>query len=131
MALMEEAGNLIKTIIFHASDKESLLKSVTLLCDAIKTRTDADHKLFFSVLGQDFYVVNRADLGDDGKPHFVGHHEIIFMLKDDRTAQRLIELKRVLYYRNCMCFVGDSEEKQARTQELINWLLETKEEINL
>lgn len=120
----------IKTIIFFGDNPEALYKSLALLFKCIRERTDAAHKLFVSPLARHFYVVTKGEIVDDKKT-LNGNHEIIFMPNDDKLAQRLIQTKKVLYYRNCMGFVGDSEKKQKKVQDLIDWLLEIKEEIKL
>lgn len=120
----------LKTIIFYGDGPEALYKSIALLCNCIKERTDADHKLFISPMAQHIYVMARGEV-EDNKKNFTGNHEIIFMPNDNKIAQRLIQTKKILYYRNCMSFVGDSEKKQKKIQDLIDWLLEIKEDIKL
>ena len=120
----------VKTIIFFGDSPEALYKSLALLCNCIKERTDADHKLFVAPMSSHIYVVTKGE-DEDGKKNLNGNHELIFMPNDDKLLQRLIQTKSVLYYRNCMSFVGDSEKKQQKVQELIDWLLEMKEGIKL
>ena len=120
----------VKTIIFFGDNPEALYKSLALLCNCIKERTDAAHKLFVAPMASHIYVVSKGEINDDKKT-LNGNHEIIFMPNDDKLSQRLIQTKKVLYYRNCMGFVGDSEKKQKKVQEIIDWLLEIKEEIKL
>lgn len=120
----------IKTIIFFGDNPEALYKSLALLCNCIKERTDAAHKLFVAPMASHIYVIMKREPIDEINTR-LGSHELIFMPNDDKILQRLIQTKSVLYYRNCMGFVGDSEKKQQKVQEIIDWMLEMKEEIKL
>ena len=120
----------VKTIIFFGDNPEALYKSLALLCNCIKERTDTDHKLFVSPMSSHIYVIMKREPIDEINTR-LGSHELIFMPNDDKIVQRLIQTKSVLYYRNCMSFVGDSEKKQQKVQEIIDWMLEMKEDIKL
>lgn len=121
----------LKTIIFWANSPEDIVKSIAFLSEVIKEREDTHHKLFFSPLMLNTYKLGMGEIGDDGKPHFTGNNEVIFMPKVDETIQRMIELKHVRYSKNCMSFVGESEAKMKKTNDIIDWLLEKVEEIKL
>lgn len=121
----------LKTIIFWANSKEDIIKSIAFLSEVIKNREDTQHKLFFAPLMLNIFKMGMGELDENGRPHFTGNHEIIFMPKRDGDIQRLIQTKRIRYSKNCMCFVGDSEAKQKKANDIVDWTLEIKEEIKL
>lgn len=125
-------GDVVKTIIFTATDPEALYKSIGLLCETIKIRSDTEHKLFVSPLMNHTYLVSMGCVDTDGERHFIGNHEAIF-IPANRVGEimRLEQTKNVYAKTNCMMFVGETEEKQKRVNDLIDWLLEIKEDIGI
>ncbi len=103
----------METIIFTITKKEDGLSALTYMCNAIKEREDANHKLFFSRRLMGMYgIFNAKDESADREVIFVP----IGMLDQ-------ILNKNIVDTRNCMWFAGDSPTKQARLQGTIDWLL--------
>lgn len=121
----------LKTIIFFGRTPEELYKSIAYICECIKERKDAAHKLYISPLMNHIYLLSMGCVDTDGVKHIIGNHEIIFMPDKQEEMDRLKQNKKVIFSKNCMCFVGDSEKKLQKTQDIIDWVLEIKEEIKL
>ena len=103
----------MESIVFTITDKENGLAALNYICEAIKGREDADHKLFFSRRLMGMYIVFNGKADDADR-------EVIFC-----PSGRLDQLKgkNVIDTRNCMWFVGESDIKRARLQGTIDWLL--------
>ena len=103
----------METIVFTITKKEDGLAALTYICEAIKSREDANHQLFFSNRLMGSYIIfnGTADVAD---------REVIFC-----PAGRLDTLsnKNLVDVRPCMWFVGESDTKKARLQGTIDWLL--------
>ena len=122
----------MKTIIFHYSNPDALYTSVGHLCKVIKERKEAKHRLFIRPLMQYIYTISMGCETTDGERNFIGEHEVIFVgshMTD--VIERLKRTKDIVCDINGMCIVGTSEEKQEKTNKLIDWLLEKEEEIKL
>ena len=128
---MEESKD-VKTIIFQASSSDDMIASIKTLSEAIKLREDTAHKLFFVPLMLNMYLLSMGCVDTDGKKHIIGNHEIIFLptVRED-TIARIEATKNVLYKKSCMCFVGESDKNQKKLNDIIDWVLEMKEDIDL
>ena len=119
----------MKSIIFYITDKSDGVKAVQDLCDSIKAREDAGHKLYFKFLMAGAYVITMGTEDADGNKFFVGEHEIIFIpVHRQGDIERLKETKEVVWYKNCMIMAGDNEKARALRDLLIDWLLEIKQD---
>lgn len=100
----------METIIFLISNKEDGLASLNFLCDGIKSREDANHKLFFSRRLMGTYIVTNRET-----------RQIIFCplgrIEDIKSGLNIVDTY------NCMWFVGDTEKSQSKLMALIDWLL--------
>lgn len=123
----------MKTILLYITDKEDGLKAIKYLTDDIKANEEADHKLYFRFLMADTYQMSMGCNDDEGKPHLIGEHEILFM-PSTRLGKLDISFdqnKKIIFQKNCMLIVGDGDKPKAYRQLLIDWLLEKKKEIKL
>ena len=120
------------SIIFYITDREEGTKAVQYLCEDIKARQDAEHKLYFKFLLSGAYMVSMGCEDTDGNKHFIGEHEIIFMpVGRQSDIERLKDTKNVIWYKNCMIMAGDSDKTKELRQVLIDWLLEIKSSIDV
>ena len=121
----------MKTIIFYIDDATDGIKAVQYLTDDIKAREDANHKLYFSFLMNGAWMVSMGCEDTDGKKHFIGEHEIVFMPTNrQRDIERLKDVKTVVWFKNCMIIAGEGAKPTELRQLLIDWLLEKKEDFN-
>ena len=123
----------VETILLYITDKEDGLKAIKYLTDDIKADTDADHKLYFGFLMADTYRVSMGCEDEDGKKHFIGKHELLFMpsTRLGKLDTSFDQNKKIIFQKNCMIISGDGEKATALRKLLIDWLLEKKKEIKL
>lgn len=123
----------VETILFYITDKEDGLKAIKALTDDIKSNDDANHKLYFRFLMADTYQVSMGMKDEEGKPHLIGIHEILFMPETrlGRLDTSFNHNKKIIFQKNCMFIVGEGDKAKATRQLLIDWLLEKKKEIKL
>lgn len=122
---MEEKTN---TIMFYIVDQEDGINAVKYLTEDIKSREEANHKLYFRFLLGGAYVVSRGHVNDQGIKEMIGNNEIIFIPSiRQRDIERLKELKNVIWYKNIMTIAGKSKKSKELRQLLIDWLLEKRE----
>lgn len=118
----------MKTIIFTGSNPENHYKAIGFLCEAIKDRKDADHKIFVRSVMPHVHLMSMGCEATDGEKHFIGEHEIIFIPSTmDEEIERLKRTKEVVMCKNGMSFVGEDVTK---VNQIIDWLLEKTEDIN-
>lgn len=118
----------MKTVIFYSTDIHDSVTAVKYLVDDIKAEEEANHKLFFKFLFENAYYISMGCVDDEGKRHFIGEHEVIFMPSErELDIERLKQTKDVVMYRNCMAISGDKAKEFRKT--LIDWLLEKKEDL--
>ena len=106
------------TIVYYAQTREEALKSVTVLCNYIKAREDANHQLFFSQRLMGEYMIGRgAEI--DGKKQFVSNRElIIFPAYRTEDFERLKRVKNVVGLNNCMCIVGEGYKVEQKLKDI-------------
>ena len=118
----------MSTIIFFSTSSEDHVKSVETLVEALRADGRCEHKICFRPLTVNFYQILRGELDDDGNMQPIGCHEILYLpINRKEEIERLERTKNVVLKRNGMCYVN----KEEKTKELINWLLEETEEIKL
>lgn len=99
----------MESIVFTVSNKEDGLASINYICEAIKGREDANHKLFFSRRLMGMYTIFNAE-----------DREIIFCpigIVDKLEGKNIVDLKP------CMWYVGESDLKKGRLNAIIDWVL--------
>ena len=120
----------MKTIIFYTNSREDSLASVEYLINDIKSRDDAQNKLFFSFLMENTYRISMGTKTDDGEKHFIGEHEVIFIPGGrQQDIERLKEVKNVIFYKNFMSIAVP--QRTEKRNKIIDWLLELTEDIEL
>ena len=119
----------MKSVIFLVYNKEDGLATITQLTQDIKASEDANHKLYFRSLFRGIYTITRGETDENGNKSLVGEREVIFLPMDDTNTSKInlgkmSENKEVIFMDNCMFICGDSNKKDKRRKDLINWLLE-------
>ena len=119
----------MKTIIFTSASPENHLKSCETLNNACLADERCKHHIFFRPVMTNVFQWINGNKTADGKDVVLGNHEILY-LPANKTEEiaRLERTKNVVLKKNCMCFVGKDDTK---VKNLINWLLEKTEEIEL
>lgn len=106
----------METKIFIAHDKEAALACVQQLCEDVKAREDANHKLYFARRMFCFFQITDKETRS---VLIIGAN----VFESESNAQHLRGLHVVDEVKNCMSLVGESKEKIAKRKELIDWLL--------
>lgn len=118
----------MSTIIFFSTSSEDQVKSIETLVEALRADGRCEHKICFRPLTVNFYQILRGVVQDNGNMIPVGCHEILYLpVSRKEEIERLERTKNVVLKKNSMCYVN----KEEKTKELINWLLEETEEIKL
>lgn len=122
----------MKTIIFVVHSQEEGIKSVTQLVNDIKATEEANHKIFFTNLPGNVYYICKGEAEEDGKKHFTGSHEVIFVpLERLSIAISRFKDKEIVLEKNCMTLSGKGEKAKKNRTIIIDWLLEKMEEIEV
>ena len=118
----------MSTIIFFSTSSDDHVKSVEALVEALRADGRCDHKICFRPITLNFYQLIRGVVQDNGAMIPIGCHEILY-LPSNRTEEieRLERTKNVVLKKNSMCFVN----KEEKMKNLIDWLLEETEEIEI
>lgn len=110
----------METKIFIAQTKESALACVQHLCEDVKSREDANHKLFFARRMFNFFQITNRETRS---VLIIGAN----VFESESNAQHLKGLHVVDEVKNCMSLVGESEDKAKKRKEIIDWLLDKEE----
>jgi len=124
----------MKTIIFITTSPEDQVKSCETLNNACIADERCKHKIFFRPIMQNmFQWISGHRLDKDAGGNVVlGNHEILYIpAHRELEITRLEQTKNVVLKINCMCFVGDNDQKKLKVKKIIDWLLEETEEIRL
>ena len=118
------------SIILYATTKEDAHKAISYMCEDIKSKEEANHKLYFRrIMFGGFHICKGEEI--DGEKHFIGNHEFIIVpLNSSISNKRITENKNVVYFNNCMFITGDSKIKISRRGKIIDWLLDDELEID-
>ncbi len=106
----------METKIFIAQTREAALACVQHLCEDVKTREDANHKLFFVRRMFNFFQITDRETRS---VLIIGAN----VFENESNAQHLKGLNVVDEVKNCMSLVGESEDKAKKRQDIIDWLL--------
>ena len=121
----------MKTIIFFSTSPEDHLKSLETLNNSLLADKRCKHRIFFRPIMNNFYQWIGGHKTKDGTT-ILGYHEILYLpVTDEEIIQRLENTKNVIININCMCFVGNNDKKKRKVKQIIDWLLEETEEIEL
>lgn len=120
-------------ILLLASTPEDAYKSISYICEDVKNRSDADHKLYFSrIMFGAFHISKGEVVETELAPGMVkkdsaliGNHElIIFPSANEDHIKKLKENKTTIFTKNCMSVAGPSEKKVEFRKAIIDWLLD-------
>ena len=119
----------MSTIIFFSTSMEDHLKSIETLTDGFRADGRCTHKVCFRPIMQNVFQFISGVLNEMTP---MGCHEIIYIpVTHKENIQRLERTKNIALNINCMCFVGENDEKKKKLKKIIDWFLEETEEIQL
>lgn len=122
----------MSTIIFVSKSADDQTKSIEALVNALKADGRCEHKICFRPITTNFFQFIRGVKDDDKGMFPIGCHEILYLpINRKEEIERLERNKNVIIKINSMCFVGDSDKKKKKLKNVIDWLLEEKEDIKL
>ena len=120
----------METVILFAANREDALKSVSSLCNDIKSRDDANHRLYFNARLMGMFVIAPGEVIDD-KKEFTGNRElIIFPAMRDDDFERLKASKNLVSIHNANWVIGDGPRKVNARKKMIDWLLNLRDDVD-
>ena len=112
----------MQTIVFVANDKESAHQALSYITTDIQNYGPANHQLFFHrIMFGAFHICKGESVGNERR--LIGSHEVIIIPNRDDVIGRTKFGKDILFLKNCMSLVGDSDKKQSFRRAIIDWLL--------
>lgn len=126
-----EVKNPMRTVLLFANRREDALKSVEAICNDVKAREDANHKLAFARRLMGSFLIAPYETDAEGNKHLAGDRELLlFPALKVEEFEKLKSVKNVESIHNAKWVIGDGPWKVKRRQDLIDWLLGKRDHID-
>ena len=114
----------METILLIANDRIVAGEAITVICNDIKAREDANHKLYFRRIMMGAYTISSGHTEEDGTRILDGNRElVIFPVYREEQLEKLKTGKNLIEMHNATWILGEGPKKVDIRTKLIDWLL--------